>query len=263
MSELTGQGPRAGQPLIELLAQFHSPKNVMGEEVLARTYAGRQTPYSWLARAVSAHAQLVLDVACGGGWMSRELAKPGRTVIGLDISREALLRAAASSSGPWVQADATKLPFADESLDAVCSAMGLAVIEPASAFLSEVARVLKPGGVFASITLTASPLRSADVPVMARVTQLLRTAPRPPSSLEVITGRLLSSAGLTRAEDRRERYTYQVASRADGEHLIDGFYPGGIDPEQRAAAIDYYLTGGENGSPVAVPIPIRRIVAVK
>lgn len=244
------------------MAEMHTPRAAITEEILARTFAGRQTPYSWLARAVSARALLVLDVACGAGRMSRELAAPGRTVIGLDNSRAALTVAASQSAGPWVQADATQLPFADESLDAVTTAMGLMVIESAPAFLDEVARVLKPGGVFAAISPTVQPVRRADLVVLGRLTRLLRANPRMPASLEVITGRLLKGAGLTRAEDRRQRYAFAAQSTSDAERLLDAFYPASVDPELRAAAVQYLL-GSETGQPVTMPIPIRRLVAVK
>lgn len=247
---------------VQLLADLRAPSAVITEEVLARTYAGRQTPYGWLARAVSSRAHRVLDVGCGTGPMSRELAASGRMVVGLDIWRPALLKAATMSPGPWVQADATRLPFADESLDAVTTAMGMAVISPVPEFLAEVARVLKPGGVFASITITARPLRRTDLAVLARLTQLLRASPRLPSSLELIATRMLDAAGLTRAEDRRERYAYQVLGPAEAQRVIETYYPASVDPERLPAAIDY-LTGRNTGRPVTVPIPIRRIVAIK
>lgn len=263
MSEsIEASEPRPVSGLVEFLAEFRNPQRVLTEEILTRSYAGRQTPYRWLARAVSSGARVVLDVACGTGPMSRELAASGRTVVGLDISRPALLQAASRSAGPWLQADATRLPFADESLDAVTTAMGLVAIEPVTEFLAEVARVLKPGGVFASITPTGRPLRGADLAVLARLTRLLRTTPWLPTSFELVTRRLLSDSGLSRAEDRRERYAYQPLTAADAERLIAAGYPGAIDAELRQAAVDY-LVGRTTGQPVTVPIPVRRIVAVK
>lgn len=246
----------------EFMAEFHRHHSGITEEVLSRTLSGRQNPYRWLARAVSSRAGLVLDIGCGAGRMSRELAAPGRTVIGLDLSRSELQVAAARSAGPWVQADGTRLPFADASLDAVTTSMGLAVIEPASQLLGEVARVLKPGGVFASIAPTVRPLRPEDVILTARLTSLLRTPPRFPSSLEVTMGPLLAAAGLTRAEDRRERYTYQVMDRDDADRLITALYLPGAEPERRDLAINY-LTSRASGGLVKVPIPIRRVLAVK
>ncbi|WP_194927923.1 class I SAM-dependent methyltransferase, partial [Catenulispora pinisilvae] len=48
---------------------------------------------------------------------------------------------------PLVQADATRLPFADEAFDIVCSAYGaVPFVADSAAVMREAARVLKPGG---------------------------------------------------------------------------------------------------------------------
>ena len=88
------------------LATFHPERAGVTEAVLSRALAGDHSPYRWLARAVSATATVVVDLACGSGPMSRELAQPGRTVIGLDLSEHELALAAERGPGPWVRADA-------------------------------------------------------------------------------------------------------------------------------------------------------------
>ena len=60
------------------LAEFHRDRAGIAEAVLSRALAGDHSPYRWLARAVSATATTVVDLACGSGPMSRELARPGR-----------------------------------------------------------------------------------------------------------------------------------------------------------------------------------------
>ena len=93
------------------LAEFHRERAGIAEAVLSRALAGDHSPYRWLARAVSATASTVLDLACGSGPMSRELALPGRTVIGLDLSEHELALAADRGPGPWIRADALQLPI--------------------------------------------------------------------------------------------------------------------------------------------------------
>ena len=246
----------------QFLADFHTERTGITEEVLSRAYAGRQTPYQWLARAVSARAAVICDLACGAGRMSRELAAPGRTVIGLDLSRSELELARQRSDGPWMLADAHRLPFADSSLDAVTTSMGLMVFPALGEVLAEVARVLRPGGVFASISPTVRPLRLDDLPLTARLTAELRSTPRFPASLEVTIAPLLKAAGLTRAEDRRERYGYQVNDEADARMLIKALYLPGIAEDRTSRAVEL-LTTRADGKAINVPIPIRRIVAVK
>jgi len=98
------------------------------EGVLSRAFGGGSTPYEWLSRAVSASATQVLDLACGAGAMIERLERPGRTVTGLDRSREELLEAQRRGRGPLVQAHASYLPFADGSFDAVVSSLGISVV---------------------------------------------------------------------------------------------------------------------------------------
>ena len=83
----------------------------VAEAVLSRALAGDHSPYRWLARAVSADAKVVVDLACGSGPMSRELAQPGRTVIGLDLSEHELALAAGAgpgAMGPGRRADSCR-----------------------------------------------------------------------------------------------------------------------------------------------------------
>ncbi|GAA2181023.1 class I SAM-dependent methyltransferase [Brooklawnia cerclae] len=246
----------------DFIADFHQRNPGIAEEVLSRALSGRQNPYQWMARAVSSGARVVLDIGCGSGRVSRELSAPDRVVVGLDLSRNELRLAAERSSGPWVQADARRLPFADGSLDAVTTVMGLAVIRPISEVLDEVARVLRPGGVFVSVAPTIRPQRTRDVRVAARVTQLLRGTPRFPRSPEVAVGRLMEGSGLMVAEDRRERYGYRVTGRDDAERLLGALYLPGTSPERMELAVDYLTERAGDGF-VEIPIPMRRIVAVK
>jgi len=92
--------------------------------------------------------QTVLDLAAGTGSSSVVFAKPGVKVIASDFSEGML--AVGRKRHPeleFVYADATQLPFADNSMDAVTISFGLRnVVDPKKALL-EMLRVLKPGGV--------------------------------------------------------------------------------------------------------------------
>ncbi|HYY10076.1 MAG TPA: class I SAM-dependent methyltransferase [Kineosporiaceae bacterium] len=86
----------------------------------------------------------VLEVGCGAGQCTRWLLASGARAAGLDLSA-GMLRSA--GGGPFVQADARRLPFADASFDVACSAYGAVpfVADPGR-IMTEVARVLRPGG---------------------------------------------------------------------------------------------------------------------
>ena len=95
---------------------------------------------------------VVLDVACGTGDLSLELAEHSKAqIIGTDFCRPMLEIAdrksqIANSTVPYVEADAMNLSFADSSFDALTIAFGLRNLANFSAGLKELHRVLKPGG---------------------------------------------------------------------------------------------------------------------
>jgi SAM-dependent methyltransferase len=94
----------------------------------------------------------VLDVACGEGYGSALLAARATHVTGVDVSEAAVAHARSAYAGrknlEFVAASCTDLPFPDASFDTVVSFETIEHIEPQAAFLDQVARVLKPGGVF-------------------------------------------------------------------------------------------------------------------
>ena len=94
-----------------------------------------------------------LDLACGTGSLTRDLARkvgPDGYVLGIDFSQE-MLRAARSRLKPGVAyrlGDATDLEgVPSDSFDAATIAYGARNIPDLDALFSEMARVLKPGGV--------------------------------------------------------------------------------------------------------------------
>ncbi len=110
----------------------------------------------WARRAVNA-ARLpiggrALDLACGTGSLTRDLAKrvgPRGYVLGIDFSRE-MLREAKRRPLPNVEyrlGDATRLiGVEDGSFDAATIAYGARNIPDLDALFSEMARAVRPGG---------------------------------------------------------------------------------------------------------------------
>jgi demethylmenaquinone methyltransferase/2-methoxy-6-polyprenyl-1,4-benzoquinol methylase len=116
----------------------------------------------------------VLDLAAGTAVSTVELAKSGAWCVAADFSVGMLL-AGLSRPVPKVGADATKLPFADESFDAVTISFGLRNVVDHSAGLREMARVTKPGG-----RLVVCEFSTPVVPVFSFVYKeyLMRALPR-------------------------------------------------------------------------------------
>lgn len=89
----------------------------------------------------------VLDVACGTGDMAVELLRHGCSVTGVDLSEE--MMAIAKQKAPQAEyrlADVERLPFGDASFDAVTCAFGVRNFVHLEQGISEMLRVLKPGG---------------------------------------------------------------------------------------------------------------------
>jgi demethylmenaquinone methyltransferase/2-methoxy-6-polyprenyl-1,4-benzoquinol methylase len=88
-----------------------------------------------------------LDVCSGTGDIALRLADTGAGVVGSDFTPEMLDQARQRSNRPiWVQADALDLPFFDQSFDVVTVSYGLRNLADFSRGISELVRVLKPGG---------------------------------------------------------------------------------------------------------------------
>jgi ubiquinone/menaquinone biosynthesis C-methylase UbiE len=96
---------------------------------------------------------IILDIGCGTGEQSLFLAKRGYQVIGVDISREMLLRASESAKEgklkdnlSLVLASAEALPFRDKSFEGLISIFGVFNHIPgAEIAFQETHRVLKSG----------------------------------------------------------------------------------------------------------------------
>jgi len=124
----------------------------------------------------------VLDVAAGTGNASIPAAQRGARVTASDLTPDLL---AAGSRRPeaagldmeWVEADAERLPFDDESFDVVMSAIGVMFAPHHQAAADELVRVCAPGGTIALLSWTPEGL----------VGELFRTmkpfaAPPPPGA---------------------------------------------------------------------------------
>ncbi|MGZ5292232.1 MAG: class I SAM-dependent methyltransferase [Actinomycetota bacterium] len=100
----------------------------------------------------------VLDVATGTGLVARELAAKNLRVVGLDQSPSMARRGAVAVREAgledrvrFVLGQAQILPFPDETFDALTFTYLLRYVDDPAATLRELARVIRPGGVMASL----------------------------------------------------------------------------------------------------------------
>jgi ubiquinone/menaquinone biosynthesis C-methylase UbiE len=112
----------------------------------------------------------VLEVGCGTGGAARALAGlagPEGWVVAVDLSetmlKEAKARGGTVANLEFIKADAHALPFAGGSFDRCCARNVLEIVTDPSQAMSEMARVLRPGGKlvlpaadYGSLTIQAS-----------------------------------------------------------------------------------------------------------
>jgi demethylmenaquinone methyltransferase / 2-methoxy-6-polyprenyl-1,4-benzoquinol methylase len=133
--------------------------------------------HQWRRRAASLAAlspgQRALDVACGTGDLALELAprvSPGGEVVGVDFSERMLTLAREKAADHVLDArtrfqwaNALELPFAEGEFDAATVGFGARNFSDLKLGLSEMARVVRPGGrvvVLEITTPTRPPLSS-------------------------------------------------------------------------------------------------------
>lgn len=101
-----------------------------------------------------------LDVGCGTGHHLADLARRGFGVAGIDGSSDMLEEARRNNPGVELhQADVAALPFADASFDVVLCVEVLRYLAEPTTCITEMARVLRPGGVCLA---TAAPRYSVN-----------------------------------------------------------------------------------------------------
>ncbi len=125
----------------------------------------------WRRRTAEAAAVapggLVLDVGTGTGDLALDLARlePGARVVGLDYTAPMLARAPAKAAAgglaeqvAWVRGDGQRLPFPDDTFDAVTSAFVLRNFADLYSAYADMARVTRPGGRVVALELSPDSL---------------------------------------------------------------------------------------------------------
>lgn len=191
----------------------------------------------------------VLEIACGTGIVTRHLRDSlpkSATLVASDLN-EAMLAYAAGKFGPddgieWKQADATALPFADASFDAVVCQFALMFFPDKAAALREVHRVLVPGGLFVFNVWDA--IEKNELAQIAHETVATFFEQDPPTFYQVpfglydqaVIGDLLESAGFKDSQISVLAKTGISRSAADAaKGLVEG-NPVIVEINQRATS---------------------------
>ncbi|NLT32373.1 MAG: 3-demethylubiquinone-9 3-O-methyltransferase [Acidobacteria bacterium] len=100
-----------------------------------------------------AGAPTLIDVGCGGGYLAEEFARMGCRVTGVDAAPESLTAARRHSAASRLDIDyvggrAERLPFPAASFDLAACCDVLEHVDSPDIVIAEIARVLRPGGLF-------------------------------------------------------------------------------------------------------------------
>ena len=108
------------------------------------------------AEAVVRPGDRVLDACCGTGDLALACVRAGAgSVVGLDFSPRMIERARRKSDAvAWVEGDALSLPFDDAAFDAATVGFGIRNVADLGGALTELARVLVPGGRLGILEIT-------------------------------------------------------------------------------------------------------------
>lgn len=136
------------------------------DDPIALLRAESKTKTPWILQKIKEQSLLnnetkVLDVGCGAGFLSNELALAGLQVTGVDLSEESLKVAHdydSTKSVHYLPADAYKLPFADHSFEVITAMDFLEHVDRPDDVIKEFSRVLKPNGIFIFHTFNRNPI---------------------------------------------------------------------------------------------------------
>ncbi|MBM3616442.1 MAG: 3-demethylubiquinone-9 3-O-methyltransferase [Alphaproteobacteria bacterium] len=136
---------------------------------------------AWFDRQIDWAGKTVLDLGCAGGFMAEALAERGANVTGIDPAAEAIAAARAHAREGKLRIGydvgvGEAMPYDEASFDAVVCVDVLEHVSDLKKVLAEVARTLRPGGMFLFDTINRNPL--ARLATITVAEDMLRLLPR-------------------------------------------------------------------------------------
>jgi SAM-dependent methyltransferase len=210
--------------------QYAAPDNLRARIALHERFSTNPYPYPrWVFDGYDFAADAeILEVGCGDGMIWRETVDriPDGWRLTLTDQSQGMVQAAEEVLGPraaYAVARVEELPFRDESYDAVIANHMLFHVEDRSRALSEIRRVLRPGGGLTATTVGRAHLR-----------ELRELAPPDPDGQFART---------------RERFTAETAPEEVAPYLADvsvEWYPGELRVTDADAVVAFVRSrGGE------------------
>lgn len=236
--------------------------------------------YETLAGDIAAHVPAtgtILDLACGDGYLLHVLARrfPRARLIGIDMSPEELAAARERMAGraELQLANARALPLEDGVCDAVACHMAFMLMDDAPSIVSEVARVLRPGAVFAPVVnggRTTDPVFSAFLRALWEAERLDELAPLPigdprtqdPRAIQDLFEDHFSRVDVAEYELRLDGTPDQVRASLLGFYNLQRLSTASsITLQERLD--EQIVTSASADGIVPLSLPLRRILAIR
>jgi ubiquinone/menaquinone biosynthesis C-methylase UbiE len=116
----------------------------------------------------------LLDIGCGTGLFVEKYTASGGHAVGIDISRRMIERARyRCGASEFTVASGERIPFRDNSFDAVSSLLVFSYLRDPPTMLNEAYRVLRPGGAIAICTL-GKKLLTRGIPALYHFSEKMR-----------------------------------------------------------------------------------------
>lgn len=181
------------------------------------------------------HGQQILELGCGTGNTMRRLMHHSKVhVVGIDLLDEMLLGSRSrlqKISGKYslIRACTTALPFRDEIFDRVYaeSVLGIQTVSDIRRILSEVMRVLRPGGLFVANEAIWRPgVTQSEVSAINQLSEVdfgLRPASQPALSVDDWLAEIANAGFIADSASRLHPQAWQTSSRAKVARLARCF----------------------------------------
>lgn len=264
---MTRSAPHVGQENVNAHFESHAAEwrdLYTATDVTAERFRYRQRVLlDWLSGIPSTPNPRALDVGCGAGYLSVELALRGWSVHAVDpvpgmleITRRHAAAAGVDERVTLQLGDVHRLPFDDESFDVVVANGVLPWVSQPEAALREMARVTRAGGYVAVTANNRAALMYLLDPVTTPLLQPLRRRVR---SWLTTRGIPVPGAAVASAAFHSRRFIDQAVAAAGllkGQSLTYGFGPfkflgREVLPESIGLRLQRWLHGcAERGTPL-------------